>query len=157
MYSAKRSQVLYLIQNHYFKLATVIILLSWQFSLYDGEERDYRLNDFIYSLSIHFSLWIQLVCAHDCRIIHGFYWTFFIMSKHSGIEIEALSPLCVLEHLKNKILFVRITHASILTDTQVVWMAGYTAYKKFPVQVKALLKLVLYGNMALKGWSQDEI
>ena len=45
------------------------------------------------------------------------------MSKHSGIEDEALSTLCFLQHLKSRILFVCITHACVLADTLAVQMA----------------------------------
>ena len=45
------------------------------------------------------------------------------MSKHSGIEDEAVSTLCFLQHLKSRIFFVCITHACILMDTLAVQMA----------------------------------
>ena len=87
-YKAKESQALYFDSKQFFEWATVIILLSWQFSLHDDKERSYGLNDCNCSFSIHFSFWIQMVCTHGCTVIHRCsLYTFFIMSKYSGIQI----------------------------------------------------------------------
>ena len=74
---------------------------------------------------------------HECLL------DFLYNVKHSSIEIEELSPLCFLKHMKNEIFFVCITHACVLTDTLAVQMAWYASYKKLSVLVKALPKLVL--------------
>ena len=66
IYKAKGSQVLYLNSKALFELATVITLSSWQFSLYDGEERNYRQNNCNYSLSIHlFNFEFKWYAVHD--------------------------------------------------------------------------------------------
>ena len=48
-----------------------------------------------------------------------------MMSRHSCIEIEVLSPLCFLKHLKNGILFVHITHAFVLMNKVSARNSGY--------------------------------
>ena len=110
-YKAKGSQALHFDSKQFFEWATVIILLSWQFSLHGGKERSYGLNDCNCSLSIHFSSWIQMVCAHGCTVIHRCsLYTFFIMSKYSGIQIKVLSILYSLSYFKSRILLCTNTN-----------------------------------------------
>ena len=46
-----------------------------------------------------------MVCAHGCTVIHRCsLYTFFIMSKYSGIQIKVLSTLYSLNYFKSRIL-----------------------------------------------------
>ena len=70
----------------------------------------------------------------------------FLMSKHCGVEIEALSTLCLLILLKSGIIIIHINMHRFLQNMLGVRMVWYAAYWKFSIPVKALPKLVLYGK-----------
>ena len=52
--------------------------------------------------------------------------------------------LILFKHLKSRLLIVHIGHARIIMDTLAVRMVRYAAYRKISMQVKVLLKLMLY-------------
>lgn len=84
------------------ELAIIIIL---QFSLYDGKERSYRLNNTNCSSSIHFRFWIQTLCVHAWMLIHQCYFVIDVFVVPSSTTLNTLLTQIIshLFHQSNKI------------------------------------------------------